>query len=138
MIDHGKFVAPATTRSKLMLEVASELVSGKDWVQRQATISLRPQGHGNWPLTLFASDDPEVIDEVVPGMVQFAIMTPVDPLTLANRGTEPLTKPFPFRVLTLTPSEDQFAFPAPERTGVTSLEETRERRAPLPVSLRNS
>jgi len=58
MIDHGKFVVPATTRSKLMLEVASELVGGKQWVQRQATISLRPQGRGNWPLTLFASDDP--------------------------------------------------------------------------------
>jgi hypothetical protein len=69
MIDHGKFVVPATTRSRLMLEVASELVGGKDWVQRQATISLRPQGQGNWQLTFFASDDPGVIDDVVSGKV---------------------------------------------------------------------
>jgi len=136
MIDHGRFVAPAITRSKLMLEVASELVDGKDWVQRQATISLRPQGRGNWPLTLFASDDPEVIDEVVSGKVQVAIMNPVDPLTLAYRGTGPFNKPLPLRVVTVIPSEDQIAFAVSERTGVTSLEEIRERRVPLRVSLR--
>ena len=136
MIDHGQFVAPAITRSKLMLEVASELVGGKDWVQRQATIGLRPQGRGNWPLTLFASDDPEVIDEVVSGKVQVAIMNPVDPLTLAYRGTGPFNKPLPLRVVTVIPSEDQIAFAVSERTGVTSLEEIRERRVPLRVSLR--
>jgi TRAP-type uncharacterized transport system substrate-binding protein len=136
MIDHGKFVAPAITRSRLMLEVASELVGGKDWVQRQATISLRPQGRGNWPLTLFASDDPEVIDEVVSGKVQVAIMNPVDPLTLAYRGTGPFNKPLPLRVVTVIPSEDQIAFAVSERTGVTSLDEIRERRVPLRVSLR--
>ena len=136
MIDHGRFVAPAITRSKLMLEVASELVGGKDWVQRQAAINLRPQGRGNWPLTLFASDDPEVIDEVVSGKVQVAIMNPVDPLTLAYRGTGPFNKPLPLRVVTVIPSEDQIAFAVSERTGVTSLEEIRERRVPLRVSLR--
>jgi len=136
MIDHGKFVVPATTRSRLMLEVASELVGGKDWVQRQATISLRPQGRGDWPLTLFASDDPEVIDDVVSGRVQVAIMNPVDPLALAYRGTGPFSKPLPLRVITVIPSEDQFAFAVSERMGVTSLEEIRDRQVPLRVSLR--
>ena len=136
MIDHGQFVAPAITRSKLMLEVASELVGGKDWMQRQATISLRPQGRGNWPLTLFASDDPDVIDEVVSGKVQVAIMNPVDPLTLAYRGTGPFDKRLPLRIVTVIPSEDQFAFAVSERTGVKSLNDIRERRVPLRVSLR--
>jgi len=116
--------------------VASELVGGKKWVQRQATIRLRPQGRGSWPLTLFASDDPEVIDEVVSGKVQVAIMNPVDPLTLAYRGTGPYNKPIPLRIVTVIPSEDQLAFAVSERTGVTSLEEIRERRVPLRVSLR--
>jgi TRAP-type uncharacterized transport system substrate-binding protein len=136
MVDHGQWVVPATTRSRLMLEVASELVGGKKWVQRQATISLRPQGRGSWPLTLFASDDPEVIDEVVSGKVQVAIMNPVDPLTLAYRGTGPYNKPLPLRIVTVIPSEDQLAFAVSERTGVTSLEEIREGRVPLRVSLR--
>jgi TRAP-type uncharacterized transport system substrate-binding protein len=136
MIDHGQFVVPATTRSRLMLEVASELVGGKDWVQRQATISLRPQGRGNWQLTFFASDDPDVIDDVVSGKIQVAIMNPVDPLTLAYRGTGPFNKPLPLRIVTVIPSEDQIAFAVSERTGVTSLNEIRERRVPLRVSLR--
>ena len=136
MIDHGKFVVPATTRSRLMLEVASELVGGKDWVQRQATISLRHQGQGNWQLTFFASDDPGVIDDVVSGKVQVAIMNPVDPLALAYRGTGPYTKPLPLSVVTVIPSEDQIAFAVSDRTGVTSLDEIRERRVPLRVSLR--
>ena len=136
MIDHGQFVAPAITRSKLMLEVASELVGGKDWVERQAMVSLRPQGAGNWQRALFASDDPDVIDEIVSGKVQVAIMNPVDPLTLAYRGTGPFNKPLPLRVVTVIPSEDQIAFAVSERTGVTSLEEIRERRVPLRVSLR--
>ena len=118
MIDHGKFVVPATTRSRLMLEVASELVGGKDWVQRQATISLRHQGQGNWQLTFFASDDPGVIDDVVSGKVQVAIMNPVDPLALAYRGTGPYTMPLPLSVVTVIPSEDQMAFAVSERTGV--------------------
>jgi len=131
MIDHGKFVVPATTRSRLMLEVASELVGGKDWVQRQATVSLRPQGPGDWQLTL-----PDVVDEVMSGKVQVAIMNPVDPLALAYRGTGPFTKPLPLSIVTVIPSEDQIAFAVSERWGVTSLVEIRERRIPLRVSLR--
>lgn len=119
-----------------MLEVASELVGWKDWVQRQATISLRPQGAGDWQLTLFASDDPDVIDEVVSGKVQVAIMNPVDPLTLAHRGTGPFDEPLPLSIVTVIPSEDQIAFAVSERTGVASLDEIRERRVPLRVSLR--
>ena len=65
-------------------------------------------------------------------------MNPVDPLALAYRGTGPYTKPLPLSVVTVIPSEDQMAFAVSERTGVTSLEEIRERRVPLRVSLENS
>jgi TRAP-type uncharacterized transport system substrate-binding protein len=73
---------------------------------------------------------------VVSGKVQVAIMNPVDPLALAYRGTGPYTKPLSLSVVTVIPSEDQMAFAVSERTGVTSLEEIRERRVPLRVSLR--
>jgi len=136
MIDHGQFVVPATTRSRLMLEVASELVGGEDWVLRQSMVSLRAQGAAGWPLTFFASDDPEVIDEVLSGKVQVAIMNPVDPLTLAYRGTGPFNKAYPLRIVTVIPSEDQIAFAVSERTGLMSIEDIRERRFPLRVSIR--
>ena len=50
MIDHGQFAVPGTTRSRLILEVASELVGGDDWLQKQAKVSLRTQGTADWPL----------------------------------------------------------------------------------------
>lgn len=136
MIDHGQFAVPGTTRSRLILEVASELVGEDDWLQKQAKVSLRTQGTADWPLTLFASDNPEAIDEVMSGKAQVAIMNPVEPLTLAFRGTGPFSKPLPLRIITTIPSEDQIAFAVSERTGITSLEEIRERRFPLRVSVR--
>jgi len=136
MIDHGQFAVPGTTRSRLILEVASELVGEDDWLQKQAKVSLRTQGTADWPLTLFASDNPEAIDEVMSGKAQVAIMNPVEPLTLAFRGTGPFSKPLPLRIITTIPSEDQIAFAVSERTGITSLEDIRERRFPLRVSVR--
>jgi len=136
MIDHGQFALPGTTRSRLILEVASELVGEDDWLQKQAKVDLRTQGTADWPLTLFASDNPEAIDEVMSGKAQVAIMNPVEPLTLAYRGTGPFSKPLPLRIITTIPSEDQIAFAVSERTGITSLEEIRERRFPLRVSVR--
>ncbi len=49
MIDHGQFAVPGTTRSRLILEVASELVGKDDWLQQQAKVSLRTQGSADWP-----------------------------------------------------------------------------------------
>src|SRR5689334_4805271 len=48
-VDHGVFAIPATTRSRLMLEVASELVGDSTWPQRQVNVSLREQGAERWP-----------------------------------------------------------------------------------------
>src|SRR5947207_537432 len=74
---------PHTTRSRLMLEVASQLVNRKDFPYLQARISLREQGADEWPLTLFASDSPATIQEVAAGKVQFAIINPSMILKLA-------------------------------------------------------
>jgi hypothetical protein len=41
---------PHTTRSRLMLEIASALVNRRDWDLLQARISLREQGSEDWPL----------------------------------------------------------------------------------------
>ena len=56
---------PHTTRSRLMLEVASRLVNRKEFPYLQARVQLREQGAAEWPLTLFASDSPATIAEVV-------------------------------------------------------------------------
>jgi TRAP-type uncharacterized transport system substrate-binding protein len=136
MIDHGRFAIPATTRSRLMLEVASELVGEKDWFQRQVQVSLREQGAAGWPLTFFAGDTPSAIDEVVEGRAQFAIVNPAEPLTLAYRGMGPYSKPLPVAVVTTVPSEDQMAFAVTERSGIRSIEDIGERRFPLRMGMR--
>lgn len=136
MIDHGRFAIPATTRSRLMLEVASELVGETGWSQRQAGVTLREQGTAGWPLTLFASDAPSAIDEVVEGRAQIAIVNPAEPLTLAYRGTGPFPAPLPLAVITVIPSEDQMAFAVTESSGLRSIEDIGERRFPLRMGMR--
>ena len=48
---------PVTTRSKLMLEVASELVHRERWADKQVVIHLRPQGAPDWTVTLRVQDN---------------------------------------------------------------------------------
>ena len=80
---------PHTTRSRLMLEVAAELVNRRDWPYLQARVSLREQGSSEWPVTLFGSDSPATIWEVASGKVQFAIVNPSMILKMAALGSSP-------------------------------------------------
>jgi TRAP-type uncharacterized transport system substrate-binding protein len=135
-VDHGIFAIPATTRSRLILEAASEMVGDGGFPERQAKVSLRVQGAGEWPLTFFASDTPSAIDEVVGGRAQIAIVNPSSPLTLAYRGAGPYHEPLPVRAITVIPSEDQMAFAVTESSGLRSIEEIAERRFPLRIGMR--
>jgi TRAP-type uncharacterized transport system substrate-binding protein len=136
VIDHGRFAIPATTRSRLLLEVTSELVGDPSWSQRQVSISLREQGAPGWPLTFIASDTPDAINAVVVGRAQVGIVNPAGPLTLAYRGTGPFPDRLPVAVITTIPSEDQMAFAVTERSGIRSIEEIGERRIPLRMGMR--
>lgn len=127
---------PHTTRSRLMLEVASRLVSRRDFSYLQARISLREQGSAEWPLTLFASDSPATVGEVAAGRVQFAIINPSMMLKLAALGSAPFEAPVPLRVIAVLPSLDQMVFAVKRETGLTSFRDIRDRKFPLRVSLR--
>jgi len=125
-----------TIRSHLVVEVASELVDRPEWPYRQARINLREQGGDDWPVCLFGSDSPAAIDQVARGEVQVAIINPAGPLALALRGKGPFKSPIPLRAITVIPSPDQLAFAVTQRTGLKSLQDIRDRRFPLRVSLR--
>ncbi len=132
------FAIPVTTRSLVVLEVASELVGRKrnQWPYPQAKVSLRNQGDEEWKLCFFGSDTPGAIDDVASGKVDVAIINPAEPLNLAVRGTGPYKEPIPLRIIGVIPSFDQLGFAVTEKTGLTSLAQIRERRFPLKVSLR--
>src|SRR5262245_64246717 len=125
-----------TIRSHVVLEVASELVDRPEWPYRQARVNLREQGGENWPLCLFGSDAPAAIYQVASGELQVAIINPAAPLALALRGKGPFKNPIPLRAITVIPSPDQLAFAVTESTGLKSLQDIRDRRFPLRVSIR--
>ncbi|HET8562875.1 MAG TPA: TAXI family TRAP transporter solute-binding subunit [Candidatus Binatia bacterium] len=127
---------PHTTRSRLMLEVASELVGKKDWPYLQARISLREQGSEEWPVNLFASDSPATIDEVASGKVQIALINPSMIVRLAAVGSPPFKEPLPLRSIAVLPASDQMVFAVSQETGLNFITDIRERRFPLKVSLR--
>ena len=127
---------PHTTRSRLMLEIASQLVSRKDWSYLQARVSLREQGSKEWPVTLFASDSPTAIDEIASGHVQFATINPSMILKLVALGSAPFKEPVPVRTIAVLPALDQMVFAVKRETGLRSFTDIRTRRFPLRLSLR--
>ncbi len=127
---------PHTTRSRLMLEVASQLVKRKDFPYLQARVSLREQGAGEWPMTLFASDSPATVQEVAAGRVQFAIINPSMMLKLAALGSAPFKEAIPLRVIAVLPSLDSMLFAVKQETGLKSFSDILARKFPLRVSLR--
>ena len=127
---------PHTTRSRLMLEVASALVNRRDWDLLQTRISLREQGADDWPLTLFGSDSPATIHEVAAGKVQFAMINPGMILKVAALGKAPFKEPIPLRIIAVLPALDQMVFAVKQETGLGSITDIRDRKFPLKLSLR--
>jgi len=125
-----------TIRSRLVLEVASEMVDQPDWPNRQARVSLRVQGAKDWPVNMIASDGPAALDLVARGEMQLAISNPAMYLALALRGAGPYKSPIPLRAITVIPSPDQLAFAVTDKTGLKTFEDIRRQRYPLRVSMR--
>jgi hypothetical protein len=131
-----KFATPMVTRSRFVLEVASELVTIPDQPYNQAKVLMRVQGGPDWPLCLFGSSTIEGLDAVVKGEAALAIINPASALALAYRGKGIFKTPHPVRVICVIPSEDSYAFAVKKETGLTTFEEIGQRRVPLKVALR--
>lgn len=130
------WATPMVTRSRLVLEVASELVAILDQPYNQAKVLLRVQGGPDWPICLFGSSTIEGVDAVVKGEAALAIINPASALALAWRGKGIFKSPQPVRVVSVIPSQDSYAFAVRPETGLTRFEEIGERRVPLRVALR--
>src|SRR5688572_26396694 len=133
---------PRTMRSRLMLEIASELCAGDvpgldyHWPYHQVEIKLREQGGEDWRLCFYASDGPDSIDAVMSGQANFAICNPGGVLAMAVRGSSPFTEPLPLRAITVLPQFDQLGFGVLPRTGLTSVADIKREQYPLKISLR--
>lgn len=132
----GNFHAPVTMRSRLMLEVVSELVGDPSWRDRQVEIHARAQGASDWNLCFFASDAPNSVDAVMSGKANFAICNPGAVLSMAVRGGGPFLEPLPLRAIMALPQFDVLGVAVAERNGLTSIAQIVEQRYPLRVSMR--
>jgi TRAP-type uncharacterized transport system substrate-binding protein len=127
---------PVTTRSRVMLEIASELVSGTDTSVRQAKVLLRDQGTKTWTLSLYGSGTMEGIDAVMSREADLGIINPSAALMLAHRGQGPFKLALPLRTIAVIPSLDQFVFAVRSDKGIESLEDIARKKAGLRISLR--
>jgi hypothetical protein len=125
----------ATVRSRLMLEVASELVGTHDWPHKQVRIDLREQGATSWPVTLFASDGRDAVREVLAGRAQFAIINPATAIVPALRR-EPGAPLDALAAIATIPSYDQLGLAVTGAASVRDLAELAEAKPALTVSLR--
>jgi TRAP-type uncharacterized transport system substrate-binding protein len=127
----------ATIRSRLVLEIAAELVARNDQPNQQAKVMLRPpRGDKSWALSLFGSGTVEGIAAVVQGEAALAITNPAESLSLAYRGKGIFKTPQPVRAIAVIPSYDQCLFGVRADYGIRTVEEIAERRLPLKLSLR--
>jgi hypothetical protein len=130
--------SPVAIRSRVMLEMACEMVAMADQPMRQAKVLLRAQGiaeQADWPLRLFGSSTSEGVDAVVTGESAVAIINPSGALSVAYRGSQGRPQA-PVRTIAVIPSYDQYVFAVHPQTGLSRFEEIAERRIPLRISLR--
>jgi TRAP-type uncharacterized transport system substrate-binding protein len=122
-----------TLRSRLVLEMAWELVEGDE--------SLRPiEVHlgADRPLRLSAGSNIEAMRHVCQGKIDVAIANPSSALVLADRGRGPFDTSHPVRTITVIPSEDQYLFAVKSELGLKSFEEIGAKHVPLKVLLRGT
>ncbi len=126
----------ATIRSRVMLEVASELAGSLEWAPKQAMVRMRSQGEATWSFTLFGSDSPGVVEDVGSGAIDVAIVNPATAAGPALRGVSPFSQPIPIRAIATIPSHDQLGFIVRDSSGIERLEDLADHSIPLRVSLR--
>jgi TRAP-type uncharacterized transport system substrate-binding protein len=122
-------------RSRLILEIAAELVAGQDRSIRVAEVGLRDLA-SEQPLKLSSLSTLAALSDVAEGRLDLAIANPSAALTLACLGQGPFSRPLPLRGIAVIPSADYYVFAVSKETGLTCFEDIGARQMPLRVLLR--
>jgi len=130
---------PNVTRSRLVLEIASEMAgsAASDAVPAyiQPRVVLR-HAHGGRPVTFLGVSTAEGIFAVASREVDLAMINPAAVLSVAARGKGIFKQPMPVRAITVIPSWDQFVFAVRPETGLSCLEDIARRKPKLRVLMR--
>jgi TRAP-type uncharacterized transport system substrate-binding protein len=134
-------VNPNVTRSRLVLEIASEMVGvtaanpAPNWFQ--AKVILRSAAGGR-PVTLFAVSSAEGIFAVANREADLAIINPACMLSVAVKGNGIFKEPLPLRAVTVIPSWDQFVFAVRPETGIERFEDIAAKKPKLRIMMRGA
>jgi TRAP-type uncharacterized transport system substrate-binding protein len=135
-------INPNVTRSRLVLEIASEMCGGgaeersvPEWFQPK--VVLRSTSGGK-PLTLFAVSSAEGIYAVAKGEADLAIINPACVLSVAVKGKGMFKEKLPLRAVTVIPSWDQFVFAVRPDTGIERLEDIAAKKPKLKIMMRGA
>jgi TRAP-type uncharacterized transport system substrate-binding protein len=131
-------IDPLNIRAKLMLETASHMMTDWDWPYREAVVEMRSQGDEIGSFRLFGANDPSSIQDVYDRKTDISILNPMVLLSMAHRGIGMFSHPMEVALIAVMPHYDQLGFAVTEKSGLTSLDDIREKRYPLRLSVRGS
>jgi len=134
-------VNPNVTRSRLVLEIASEMTgsAASDAVPTyiQPRVVLR-HARGGRPATFLGVSTAEGIYAVASREVDLAIINPAAVLSVAMRGKGIFKEPMPVRAIAVIPSWDQFVFAVRPETGLSFLEDIARQKPKLRIVMRSA
>ena len=132
---------PNVTRSRLVLEIASEMAGSvaSDVVPAyvQPRVVLR-HAHGGKTATFLGVSTAEGIFAVASREIDLAIINPATVLSVALRGKGIFKQPMPVRAIAVIPSWDQFVFAVRPETGLSSFEDIARRKPKLRILMRGA
>ena len=132
---------PNVTRSRLVLEIASEMAGSvaSDVVPTyvQPRVVLR-HAHGGKAATFLGVSTAEGIFAVASREIDLAIINPATVLSVALRGKGIFKQPMPVRAIAVIPSWDQFVFAVRPETGLSSFEDIARRKPKLRILMRGA
>jgi TRAP-type uncharacterized transport system substrate-binding protein len=132
---------PNVTRSRLVLEIASEMSGGEvadavpDYVLPKVVLR---HSRGGKPVTFSASSSAEGIFAVAAREVDLAMINPAAVLAVALRGQGIFKKPMPVRAVAVIPSWDAFVFAVRPETGLADFEDIAAQKPKLRILMRGT
>jgi TRAP-type uncharacterized transport system substrate-binding protein len=120
------------------------LAGGRNWVQFTSYMSVSLAcydgflPHGSTVSIVAGDPGSACMDSpylVAEGKYDLGVTTPSWYGGLAAQGLPPFTKPLPLRALAVLPHDDRLVFAVKPETGITSLEDIRDKKYPLKVMM---
>lgn len=138
VITTDKGVSAGVVRPRLMFHVASEMVDSGTWPYRATYLEFRSDRDEQGVFRMYCNANPGTIQDVTERKLDISMLNPEVLMKMAYNGTGPFDRPHPLATITIIPHYDQLGFAVSKKSGITSLDQIRERQYPLRVSTRGS